>query len=82
MPLGCHAVDADSAEGKAPLVGQRRSVGIDWQRFVGREAVPVVRRLEEGDRVAGFTVYHLPGHTQGHIALLRESDRVAALVGV
>jgi glyoxylase-like metal-dependent hydrolase (beta-lactamase superfamily II) len=37
---------------------------------------PVGRRLKEGDRVAGFTVYHLPGHTRGHIGLLRESDRV------
>ena len=39
VPLGCHALDADSAEGKAPLVRQRRGVGIDWQCVVGREAV-------------------------------------------
>jgi glyoxylase-like metal-dependent hydrolase (beta-lactamase superfamily II) len=37
---------------------------------------PVGRRLQEGDQVAGFTVHHLPGHTRGSIALLRESDRV------
>ena len=34
------------------------------------------RRLQEGDEVAGFTVIDVPGHSAGHIALWRESDRV------
>lgn len=37
---------------------------------------PVARRLQEGDEVAGFAVLEVPGHTAGHIALWRESDRV------
>ena len=37
---------------------------------------PVARRLREGDEVAGFTVLDVPGHSAGHIAFWRESDRV------
>ncbi len=80
VPLVCHEADADAAEGRAPLVRQNalwETVGnLCW---AGPRS-PVARRLQEGDRVAGFTVYHLPGHTPGQIMLLRESDRVA-LVG-
>ena len=36
---------------------------------------PVARRLKEGDEVAGFGVIDVPGHSAGHIALWRESDR-------
>ena len=36
----------------------------------------VSRRLREGDDVAGFRVLDVPGHTAGHIAFWRESDRV------
>jgi glyoxylase-like metal-dependent hydrolase (beta-lactamase superfamily II) len=36
----------------------------------------VARALREGDEVAGFEVLDVPGHTNGHIALWRESDRV------
>jgi hydroxyacylglutathione hydrolase len=35
----------------------------------------VGRRLREGDTVAGFTVLEVPGHSAGHIAFWRESDR-------
>jgi hydroxyacylglutathione hydrolase len=37
---------------------------------------PVARVLSEGDEVAGFTVLETPGHSAGHIAFWRESDRV------
>ena len=36
----------------------------------------VARALREGDEVAGFSVLDTPGHTPGHIAFWRESDRV------
>jgi hydroxyacylglutathione hydrolase len=36
----------------------------------------VSRRLREGDEVAGFRVLEVPGHTAGHVAFWRESDRV------
>jgi len=37
---------------------------------------PVARRLHEGDEVAGFQVLDVPGHSPGHVAYWRESDRV------
>jgi hydroxyacylglutathione hydrolase len=36
----------------------------------------VDRHLHEGDEVAGFRVLDVPGHSPGHIAYWRESDRV------
>ena len=39
----------------------------------------VDRRLREGDEVAGFAVLDVPGHSPGHIAFWRESDRVLIL---
>ncbi len=40
---------------------------------------PVDRRLVEGDEVAGFKVLDVPGHSIGHVAYWRESDRVLVL---
>jgi hydroxyacylglutathione hydrolase len=40
---------------------------------------PVARALQEGDEVAGFTVLEVPGHSLGHVAYWRESDRVLIL---
>src|SRR5688500_14149021 len=44
----------------------------------GRSFAPldVARELNEGDDVAGFTVLDVPGHSPGHVAFWRESDRV------
>jgi glyoxylase-like metal-dependent hydrolase (beta-lactamase superfamily II) len=36
---------------------------------------PVARRLNEGDEVAGFAVLDVPGHSAGHVAYWRDSDR-------
>lgn len=38
-------------------------------------AVPVARRLREGDTVGSFTVLETPGHSPGLISLWREADR-------
>jgi hydroxyacylglutathione hydrolase len=40
---------------------------------------PVARALQEGDEVAGFRVLEVPGHSPGHVAYWRESDRVLVL---
>jgi len=40
---------------------------------------PVGRFLGEGDEVAGFTLLETPGHSPGHVAFWRESDRVLVL---
>ena len=55
-------------------------VGTDAPTFVQRKLWigpphPVTRRLREGDEVAGFAVLETPGHTPGHVAYWRESDR-------
>jgi hydroxyacylglutathione hydrolase len=39
----------------------------------------VDRHLREGDEVAGFRVLDVPGHSPGHVAYWRESDRVLNL---
>jgi hydroxyacylglutathione hydrolase len=40
---------------------------------------PVARRLREGDMVGSFRVIETPGHTVGHVAFWRESDRVLVI---
>ncbi len=49
------------------------------ERFWTGPPHPVARALVEGDEVAGFTVLESPGHSPGHIAYWRESDRVLIL---
>jgi hydroxyacylglutathione hydrolase len=39
----------------------------------------VDRHLHEGDEVGGFKVLDVPGHSPGHVAYWRESDRVLIL---
>jgi glyoxylase-like metal-dependent hydrolase (beta-lactamase superfamily II) len=39
----------------------------------------VDKPLREGDTVAGFTVLDVPGHSPGHVAYWRESDRALIL---
>jgi glyoxylase-like metal-dependent hydrolase (beta-lactamase superfamily II) len=43
---------------------------------LARERRPVDRRLREGDRVAGFEVLSVPGHSPGTLALWRPDDGV------
>jgi hydroxyacylglutathione hydrolase len=49
------------------------------QRFWTGPAHPVGRALLEGDEVGSFTVLETPGHSAGHVAYWRESDRVLIL---
>lgn len=49
------------------------------ERFWTGPPHPVARPLKEGDEVAGFTVLEVPGHSIGHVAYWRESDRVLIL---
>ncbi|MGH3148315.1 MAG: MBL fold metallo-hydrolase, partial [Rubrobacter sp.] len=47
-------------------------------RYVSRNAqppgIPVGKVLEEGDAVSGFRIISTPGHTLGHVSLLRDED--------
>ena len=71
--------DADAAE-DPQLIGERQPktrLNSVIGRFWTGPGHPVDRRLHEGDEVAGFTVLDVPGHSAGHVAYWRESDRVA-----
>jgi hydroxyacylglutathione hydrolase len=75
IPLWCGERDAPVAEGqRRPEPGESRAAGL-LRRQPMPKAHPVARRLEEGDEVAGFTVLETPGHSPGHVAYWRESDR-------
>jgi glyoxylase-like metal-dependent hydrolase (beta-lactamase superfamily II) len=75
IPLACHEADAPVMEGWQPMHPR-----IPFPRVFGplidAGPYPVARVLRDGDEVAGFRVVHLPGHTMGHVAFLREADRV------
>jgi hydroxyacylglutathione hydrolase len=74
IPLWCGERDADAME--SGDLGQKDHLInklISWA-WAG-PPYPVARRLREGDEVAGFTVLDVPGHSPGHVAYWRESDR-------
>lgn len=78
IPLWVGEADAEAAE-RPQLIRERqpdrllnRAIFAMW----AGPGHPVDRRLREGDEVAGFTVLEVPGHSAGHVALWRESDRV------
>jgi glyoxylase-like metal-dependent hydrolase (beta-lactamase superfamily II) len=78
LPLWCGTADAPAMEG-----GYFDQQGHPINRLIARAwggpGHPVARRLEEGDEVAGFQVLHVPGHSVGHVAYWRESDRALVL---
>jgi glyoxylase-like metal-dependent hydrolase (beta-lactamase superfamily II) len=74
IPLWCGKNDAEVAEGARPAPGQGRAAKL-LSKLPPPQPHPVERRLNEGDDVAGFTVLHVPGHSPGHVAYWRESDR-------
>jgi glyoxylase-like metal-dependent hydrolase (beta-lactamase superfamily II) len=81
IPLWCHADDADAMEqGTIPQTQPDHPINRVIERFWLGPPHPVARRLAEGDVVAGFEVLHVPGHSAGHVAYWRESDR-ALIVG-
>jgi glyoxylase-like metal-dependent hydrolase (beta-lactamase superfamily II) len=81
VPLWCGEGDREAIESGdlSGILPRPRS----WVARVGKTLAgpshAVVRTLEEGDEVGGFTVVECPGHTPGHVAFWRESDRVLVL---
>jgi glyoxylase-like metal-dependent hydrolase (beta-lactamase superfamily II) len=80
IPLWCGREDVPAMEH-----GVRLPAKTPWpirafeERFWVGPPHPVARALGEGDEVAGFTVLESPGHSPGHVAYWRESDRVLIL---
>lgn len=75
LPLWCGAKDAEAIETATPVVGPGLIAKL-MSKLPMPPAYAVSRGLVEGDEVAGFEVVEAPGHSPGHIALWRESDRV------
>jgi hydroxyacylglutathione hydrolase len=78
IPFWVHEEDVAPAEDPR-IIEQRQPDTIQAkvsQKLFAGPGHPVDRALREGDEVAGFQVLHVPGHSAGHIALWRESDRV------
>jgi glyoxylase-like metal-dependent hydrolase (beta-lactamase superfamily II) len=76
VPLWAPEGDAAEVEAGRPRPVPGR-VGALLARAGAFAAVPVARRLREGDDAgAGFTVLDVPGHSPGHVAFWREADRV------
>ncbi len=81
MPFWVGEADADAAEN--PGLIRERQPASAMARFYIRMFMgpghPVDRMLHAGDEVAGFEVLDVPGHSAGHVAFWRESDRVLIL---
>jgi hydroxyacylglutathione hydrolase len=78
IPLWCGEADADAAE--TPRLIRERQPSHPMAQLFDRLCTgpghTVSRRLREGDEVGGFKVLGTPGHSAGHVAFWRESDRV------
>lgn len=72
-----HFRDADYIAGKRPRRAPRQLSGRLFYAVMNLggarniQGIQVDQRLQDGDRVGGFTVIHTPGHTPGHLCLLR-----------
>jgi hydroxyacylglutathione hydrolase len=81
VPFWVGERDADAAE-RPELIRERQPdhrVSRLFYRVMTGPGRRVDRRLREGDEVAGFRVLEVPGHSAGHLAYWRESDRVLIL---
>jgi hydroxyacylglutathione hydrolase len=78
IPFWCPERDVDAAENPDLIKenqGNHPVARLFRASFVG-PGHKVDRALKEGDEVVGFKVIDTPGHSAGHVAYWRESDRV------
>jgi glyoxylase-like metal-dependent hydrolase (beta-lactamase superfamily II) len=81
IPYWAGELDVGVAEGGAEVLAQHMP---GWRPAISRRLFagpghPVDRALHEGDEVAGFQVLDVPGHSPGHVAYWRESDRTLVI---
>ena len=84
-PVHCHIDERADVEGDggehyfdfSKLPFYARPLTARLMRSWDDGPLTVAQTLEEGDRVGGFEVIHLPGHGPGCIGLWRASDRLA-----
>ncbi len=74
-------VTVAATEHEAAVISARRGYDPQMSPFLRRmtrnarpPGVPVERVMAEGDLVAGFRLISTPGHTPGHVSLLRDED--------
>lgn len=74
-------IELGATEHEAEVISGRRALDPPSNpviRFLARNAkppaTPVQRVLREGDLVSGFRLIPTPGHTKGHVSLLRDDD--------
>jgi hydroxyacylglutathione hydrolase len=81
IPLWCGQGDVPAIERAGGIYNPQMPRWINqlYQRFWTGPPHPVARALIEGDEVAGFTVLETPGHSRGHLAYWRASDKVLIL---
>ena len=78
IPFWVGERDADAAE-RPELIRERQPdhpLNTLFFKTMSGPGRGVDRMLREGDEVAGFRVLDVPGHSAGHVAFWRESDRV------
>lgn len=81
IPFWAPEKDADAAE-RPQLIKERQPdhpINTLFYRVMTGPGRRVDRKLREGDEVAGFQVLDVPGHSAGHVAYWRGSDRVLIL---
>jgi len=74
--VAAHTEDADYISGKKPFPKPKNILFRAVSSFVKPAPVQVDVILKEGDKIAGLTVIHTPGHTPGSIMLLDEKKKV------
>ena len=81
IPLWCGRDDVAAMETPGAISNSQAPGWLNsfQARFWTGPAHPVARALNEGDEVAGFSVLEVPGHSRGHVAYWRESDRTLIL---
>jgi len=79
LPIWAHALEADFVAGANDYrkIDSQSAIYNLSKRILTPSVwrVPVARALNEGDKVSGMDVIHVPGHTPGMIALHHRADR-------
>jgi glyoxylase-like metal-dependent hydrolase (beta-lactamase superfamily II) len=81
IPVWCGEGDREAME-TGDLSGVLPNPGTPFAKLhqaLAGPACPVERTLKNGDAVGEFEVVETPGHTPGHLAYWRESDRALVL---
>jgi hydroxyacylglutathione hydrolase len=81
VPLMCGEGDRAAVEtgDLTQVLPSRDSWIARLSRQLGGPGHPVARTLSDGDQLGQFAVIEAPGHTPGHLAFWRESDRILVL---